>query len=180
MNQRQIGIALIIIGVLMAAFVTVAKLREDSHINAYVAKEKTCFLDDGTCLHAASGSLFYIFGGVISAAIIILGVYLVFFDKTQQMLATQGLEISAALKEAKVQEKAKDEFGAYLAAFNPDEQKVIKAVREQDGIEQSTLRYRTGITKSSLSLLLQSLEGREVISRKPAGKTNKVYLRKKF
>jgi uncharacterized membrane protein len=96
------------------------------------------------------------------------------------MLQEQHREISHALKEAKIETKQKDEFKAYLSAFSDDEQKVLLAIREQEGIQQSTLRFRTGMSKTSLSLMLKSLEEKGIISKKESGKTNKIYLRKKF
>ncbi len=179
MNQKQIGTILLIIGILLGSLVYVIKYNEDQVINKIIAEQDSCFLEDGTCLHESRNFTFYVFGWIISAALIILGVYLM-FDKTQQVLADHQVKVSSALKEAKEMEKEKDEFKAFLSGFDENEQKVIKAIHEQDGIQQSTLRFRVGMSKASLSLMLKSLEDRDIISRKTSGKTNEVYLRKKF
>ncbi len=179
MNQKQIGIILLIVSVILASFVYMVQSENEAYANEYMTKEGTCYLEDGTCLHKENLPL-YIFGWAVSGALILFAIYLLFIDKTQQTLAKQHLEVSSALKEAKSKEKEKDEFHAFLSGFNEDEQKVLKAIKEQDGIKQSTLRYRTGISKTSLSLMLKSFEKRKFISRKPSGKTKQVYLRKKF
>ncbi|MEM4260140.1 MAG: MarR family transcriptional regulator [Candidatus Woesearchaeota archaeon] len=181
MNQKQISIIIIIFGILLGIFVYYSKIREDKNINQIImAQGGSCYLPDGTCLHEDRDYTIYILGSVLSSVLILLGIYLLVFDKTQQMLVKQHLEVSRALREAKKNEKSKDEFNAFLSGFTNDEQKVLKAIREQDGIQQSTLRFRTGMSKASLSLLLKSLEERQIISRKASGKTNNVYLRKKF
>jgi uncharacterized membrane protein len=179
MNQKQIGTIVAIIGILLMIFTILAKNNEDRHIAAFVEKEGTCYAADGTCLHEQSRNLF-LFGGILSAALILLGAYLIFFDKTQKVLAEHQVKVSSALRDFKRQETEKETFHAFLAGFSAEEQSVLKAIKEQDGIKQSTLRFRTGMSKSSLSLLLKSLEERGIISRKESGKTNEVFLRKKF
>lgn len=177
MNQKQIGVIIAIIGIFLVIFVYTAKLREDKYMKEIMKQNNgSCFLEDGTCLHADRTFTLYIIGGALAASMVILGIYLIFFDKTQKVLAEHQLKVSSALKEA----TKKDEFTAFLSGFTKDEQDVLKAIKEQDGIQQSTLRYRTGISKASLSLMLKSLEERKIITRKESGKTNEVYLRKKF
>lgn len=177
MNQKQIAIIIFIIGVLLAVFVVMAKSREDAGVEMLIQEQGgSCYLDDGTCLHEDRDFALFILGGILAGALVILGVYLYFFDKTQELLYKHQKEVSSALKEA----KKKDEFKAFLSGFNDEERAVLSAIKEQDGITQSTLRYRTGMSKTGLSLLLKDLEGKTIISRKKAGKSNAVYLRKKF
>ncbi|HII17259.1 TPA: hypothetical protein HA361_05060 [Candidatus Woesearchaeota archaeon] len=176
MNQSHIGIIVILLGIILASIIFAVKAEQDSYFDKVIAEKGSCFLDDGTCLHDAKGSAWYIFGWIVAASLIILGIYLLYFDKTQAKLAEHQKLVSEALKEA----KEKDEFKAFLAGFTKNEQKILEAIQGQDGILQSTLRYRTGLSKTDVSLLLKSLEEREIVSKKPEGKTNKVFLRKKF
>jgi uncharacterized membrane protein len=137
-------------------------------------------MESGTCLHQDRNINFFIVSYVITSVLVVMGVYLSFFDKTEEILMDHQKKISRALKEAKAKEKEKDEFAAFLKGFSEDEQKVLKAIHEQDGITQSTLRYRVDMSKTSLSLMLKSLEERKYISREESGKTNKIHLVKKF
>ena len=64
-----------------------------------------------------------------------------------------------------------------LKALDPEEKTVIKAVKEQDGITQQTLRFRTDLHKSKLSLVLDGLEKKDLIRRIEQGKTKQVFLK---
>ncbi len=157
-----------------------AKSKEDAAINLIIHEQGSCYLADGTCLHDDRDYSLYVLGWGFSVALILFGAYIGFIDKTQKILAEHQLKVSSALRDAKKEGSKKDKFEAFLAGFNEEERSVLKAVQEQEGIKQSTLRYKTGISKSSLSLLLHSLEERDILSRKKSGKTNEVFLRKKF
>jgi DNA-binding MarR family transcriptional regulator len=176
MNQKVVGTVLVIAGIIITIFVFMAKAKEDAFIQAYVDKTGSCYLDNGTCLHEGRDYSLYIGGWILSASLIILGIYLLAFDKTQELMLKHHERIAGDLKEA----KEIHEWDAFLAGFSGDEQKVLKAIKEQDGIKQSTLRYKAGISKTGLSLMLKNLEEKDIITRKESGKTNEVYLRKKF
>lgn len=176
MNQKQIGSIILIVGILVSVFVYLAKVKEDSYINNYIKERNTCYLESGLCLHDNRSFNLYIAGFSVSVALILFSVYLIFFDKTQRQLAENQTILAKVLNET----AQNDKFSVYVKGFSEDEQKILLVVHDQDGIKQSTLRYKTGLSKTTLSLTLKSLEERGIISRKSAGKTNQVYLIKKF
>ena len=178
MNQKQIGIVILILGLLVGVLVISAKIREDRQVNAFIAQQGgSCYLADGTCLHEDRSYTFYFAGGSIAVALLMLGAYLMFFDRAQIMLAEQHLQVSTALRDANIRDTEDSRWNTFLKGFNEDERKVLSAVKDQDGIQQSTLRFRSGVSKSSLSLMLKSFEKKGIISRKEQGKTNQVFLR---
>ena len=67
-----------------------------------------------------------------------------------------------------------------MGALNEYEQKVIKAVREQDGITQATLRIRTDLSKTKLSFILADLEKKGLISKQIKGNTNQIFLKRQI
>jgi hypothetical protein len=176
MNQKMVGIILIAAGILLTLFVFLAKAREDAYIANFVKENGSCYTAAGTCLHDQEDWGLYIGGWVLSAALLILGIYILAFDRSDKLMLAHQERIATDLKAAKVS----NEWNAFLSGFKPDEQLVLKAVKEQDGIQQSTLRYRTGLSKAGLSLMLKDLEKKGIITRKESGKTNLVFLRKKF
>lgn len=176
-TNKHLGIILIIVGLVIASLTFMAKVKEDFYIETLIeAHDGVCILENDYCLHNDRNWVGYIIAWVLGASMILLGVYLCFFDKSYELFQKDRDHFTRELRKA----KSKDEFGAYLAGFSQEEQLVLKAIREQDGIQQSTLRYRVGMSKTALSLLLRSLEERDVISRKQSGKTKKIFLRKKF
>ncbi len=176
-TNKQIGIILVIIGLVLTILTSLAKEKEDFYIDTLIEEnDGVCVLENDYCLHQDRKLGGYIVGWVMGGSTIILGLYLLLFDKSHQQFTQQQEKFTKELKEA----KKKDEFAAYVAGFSEDEQSVLKAIKEQDGIKQSTLRFRTGISKATLSLMLKQLEEKKVISRKVSGKTKEVYLQKKF
>lgn len=91
-----------------------------------------------------------------------LGFYILLFDKDDKLAKRLDED---------------ERFGIVLKALDDYEKKVLKAVREQDGITQSTLRLRTNMSKAKLSYVLKELEKRNLIKRSPKGKTLEVFLR---
>ncbi|MCF7866371.1 MarR family transcriptional regulator [Candidatus Woesearchaeota archaeon] len=181
MKKKHIGFIIILIAIILTGLVQGSKMKEDKYIDTIIKTQGgSCYLEDGTCLHNDRNYVPFIVGWITSGTLLILGLYLLFFDKAQQQIEKQNLEISNALKEARQQNNEKDKFEAFISSFNKDEQSVLRAIHDQEGIQQSTLRYKTGMSKTSLSLLLKALEDREIISKSQDGKTNKVFLRKKF
>jgi len=73
-----------------------------------------------------------------------------------------------------------DKFNFLMGALNEYEQKVIKAVREQDGITQATLRIRTDLSKTKLSFILADLEKKGLISKQIKGNTNQIFLKRQI
>ncbi len=99
-----------------------------------------------------------------------LGFYLLFFNKTDE-------KIMKRLEDEKDKKIGEEKFSIILKALDSYERKVLEAVKEQDGITQSTLRLRTDMSKAKLSYVLQELEKKDLIKRTPKGKTLEIYLK---
>ena len=86
-------------------------------------------------------------------------------------------EIVSTLTNQKQVQNEEEKFSILLQGLSKDEQKVLKAVKEQDGISQSTLRLRADMHKSKLSITLKQLEEKGLVKKVTEGKTNKVMLK---
>jgi len=170
MDNKKLGIIMIIVGVLLISAVFFVKFREDALIEKIIMEEGTCFLEDGTCLHRDRNSMFYVASWILSSIIIALGVYLIFFDKSQK-------EILSTLENQKKIQVNEEKFNILLKGLDNDEKKVMKAVKEQEGITQQTLRLRADMHKSKLSIVLSELEKKGLVKRVEKGKTKQVFLK---
>jgi hypothetical protein len=177
MNQRLVGIILLIAGLFLFTSTLLFKHREDTAIDQLVTMQGgSCYLADGTCLHDDRDWTVYIASWAVAGSLVLLSLYLLFLDKTLASFAKHQEAFTRRVEEA----THKDQFQAYLAGFPPEERRVIMAVHEQEGITQATLRLRVGMSKAALSQMLEKLEHRGVVAKNPSGKTNKVYLRTRF
>lgn len=177
MNNKILGWSLIIFAVLMLSVLFYIKLSIDkayqAQIDFYETTGGTCPTDPNICPHTqkSKAQIPIYAGSAIMLAVASLGVYLIFFEKSQQ-------EVIKALKETK-DDKLKDEkFGILLSGLDEYEKKAIKAVKEQDGITQATLRIRTDMSKAKLSVVLAGLEKKGLIKKVVKGKTNQVFLKR--
>lgn len=182
MQQKKVGIVLLIVGLIFLVFVTGMKLQDDARIRAIINETGSCYLADSTCLHDQQGArlVFFIIGWILAGLLTLFGAYLAFVDKSQEQMMQHQQTISQALENAKHQDSKKEQFEAFLSAFEDEEKAIIKAIHDEEGITQSTLRYKTNISKATLSEQLKRLEDKQFIKRVPKGKTKQIYLVKKF
>ena len=117
-------------------------------------------------------SLSHIAVGLISF-IGALGIYLLFFSTSEEAILKR-------LEEEKNMKIEQNKFDLVLKAMDDNEKKVLKAVKEQEGITQSTLKYRTNLSKAKVSQILTDFERKSLVKREIKGKTYAVYLAENF
>lgn len=168
MDNKKLGIILIIICIVFSFLVFTFNQALDKYTEASCECEDMqnggfCPMDKQTPWQTYTGF-------ILISAVAALGIYLIFFEKSQK-------EIISALEKQKHIQVGEEKFNILLKGLNQDEQKVIKAVKEQDGITQQTLRLRIDMHKSKLSIILDGLEKKGLIRRIEKGKTKQVFLK---
>lgn len=164
MENKKLGLLLIIISILVGGiFVYYTNTLSKQSVELGCFNKPDCFaIEKGLSIsHVAIG---------IFSFILALGFYLLFFNKTEKAILER-------LENEKNEKISDMKFNILLKALDPFEQKVLKAVREQEGITQNTLRIRTDMSKAKLSYVLQELEKRGLIKRIEKGKTLAIYLK---
>ena len=169
MDNKKLGRILIIVcfglGILIFAF--------NNALDAQAKSSCECedMTDGGICPMEEQHTHWQTYVGIILiSGIAALGGYLIFFEKSQKAI------ISTLEKQKHIQIES-EKFDILLKGLNTDEQKILKSVKEQDGITQQTLRLRTDMHKSKLSIVLDGLEKKGIIARKEKGKTKQVFLK---
>ncbi len=164
MENKKLGIILIIISILVGGIFVMYSINLSEN-----SKEEGCFPNENCLVIERSLTINNFAIGVLSF-ILALGFYLIFFNKTEKAI----LDKLESEKNQKIEDM---KFDILLKALDPFEQKVIRAVREQPGITQNTLRIKTDMSKAKLSYVLQELERRGIVKRAEKGKTLEIYLK---
>ena len=102
-----------------------------------------------------------------------LGIYLLFFSTSEEAILKR-------LEEEKNMKVEQDKFELILKSMDDSEKRVLKAIKEQEGITQSTLKFRTDLSKAKVSQILTDFEKKHLVKRELKGKTYAVYLTENF
>lgn len=164
MENKKLGVLLIIIGVITGTFLIYFSLNLSKEYNNLNCSPTDECKSVGNLL-SMTNIAFGFFGFMLA-----LGFYILFFNKTEEKIMNR-LEDE---KNARVEE---ERFSLILMALDEYEKKVLTSVKEQEGITQNTLRLRANFSKAKLSYVLQELEKRNLIKRIPKGKTLEIYLK---
>ncbi len=164
MNNKRLGLIIIVISILVGIIVFSYnyQLRKYREVEGCIPQTEDCIQLESwfTLSHFAIGLIF----GTLS-----LGLYLIFFSRGEE-------EILKRLEEEKKNRIDEERFNIMLSMLDPIEQKVLKSIKEQNGITQQTLRIRNNISKAKLSQILTSFEKKNIIKRVKKGKTLEVHL----
>ncbi|MFH1399154.1 MAG: hypothetical protein ABIG95_03510 [Candidatus Woesearchaeota archaeon] len=168
MENRILGLLLIIMCVMLGGVIFAFHQK----LNAQTESSCSCteMEQGGFCPHQEQSSWQTYLGIILTSLIAALGIYLIFFEKSQK-------EILSTLENQKHIQIEDEKFNILLKGLDQDEQKVIKAVKEQEGITQQTLRLRTDMHKSKLSIVIAGLEKKGLVKKVAKGKTNQLYLK---
>lgn len=178
-SQKILGIVVIILALSMLFAVYSYKKQVDSLTTLLMISSGGQCVQNGVCIHKQSNLPLYL-GITFSALTLLLGVYLLITSRYQKHSSKAQEEMLKLLHQSKKKHTEDERFSLILKALDEDEKKVMSAVREQDGIEQSTLRIRTDLSKTKLSVVLSELEKKNLVKKVPEGKKNRVYIKTAF
>ena len=171
MDNKKLGWILIVICVVLGFLVFMFNSALSEHAEG--SCECEAMISGGTCPMDTGIPWQTYLGIILIAGLAALGIYLVFFERSQTAIIT-------ALEDHKKEQDSEEKFKLLLKGLDADEKKTVKAVKEQDGITQHTLRLRTDLHKSKLSIVLDRLEKKGLVKRVTKGKTKQVFLKIKI
>ncbi len=173
METKKLGFLIIgmsiVLGFIMFSYMTQLSVQEQS--NNCNPTEKCQQISSLFGLsHIAIGFLSFIFA---------LGFFLLFFNKNEAD-ASKYTDVLEKIQEEKTQKTAENKFNLLLRPLDENEKNVLTAIKEQEGITQSTLKYRANLSKAKVSQILTDFEKKDLIARKVKGKTYEVFLTENF
>lgn len=163
MNNKKVGVTLLIIGIIFGG-ILISIFNELARSGTEIG----CNLNEACRTIESSFSIVHLSFGVLGF-LLALGVYLLVFSKGEEMIMNKLEESTKATVRT-------DKFRIILSVLDEAEKKVLKAIKEHEGITQSTLMLRTDLSKTKLSYVVNDLEKRGIIKRKPHKKTFKIFL----
>jgi len=162
MQQKKLGLFIFLLSALLLVsfIILLSSLNQEiATLGCFENTECRKIETSLSVVHLAFG----VFGFLFS-----LGFYLFAFSKGEEAIV-QRLEKDT---QQKLQE---ERFFLLMKGLDEFEKKVVRAVREQQGITQNTLRLRVDFSKAKLSQVLAMLEKKGLMKREKKGKTLEVW-----
>ena len=139
MDNKKLGVLLMVLGiVIVGIFLYYNQMLTQQGLN------QGCVSSDTECVEIERNLSFIHVGIGLFAFLFALGFYILFFNKTEQAILKK-------LDDEKDNKIKEEKFDIILRALDSYEQKVMKTIKEQDGITQNILRLRTDMSKAKLS-----------------------------
>ena len=167
MNQKKLGVTVLILSIIIG-FVLIDFISQTKDLS----KEDGCFQDEECAIASSVLNSSHLGIGIIFS-LFSLALYLIIFSKSEDFWLKK-------LEQQRQDLTEEEKWEIVKLMLDENELKVIKAIKEQQGITQFTLRLRTDLSKSKLSEILTRFEKRGLIERQAKGKTLSVFLKKAF
>lgn len=197
MYHKKIGTIILVFTLVLAVVLYSLKYQAEKPLRDKIAAlggGETCDHPQGEqCPHQQLSKLlpYTYFGFSVLILLAGLGVYLVIYGQEMKNNYNNYININPDMIARRIErsleknrhkesqkESSEEKFNILLTALDEDEQNVLKAIKEQDGISQSTLKFRVDLSKTKLSLILTSFEKKNLITKVKTGKINHIYLKK--
>jgi len=163
MNNKKIGLTVIVMSVILSLVLFNFIGRIENSVN-----EAGCY-EDKECKNLGAALNYSHLGVGIIFALFSLGIYLIFFSRSEQALFEK-------LEREKDNLLRDDKLKIISMILDKNEQKIFDVIREKEGITQNMIRIKTDLSKAAVSQVLSNFERRNLIRREPDGKTYSVYL----
>ena len=157
MENKTLGIILIVISVLILITTIIYKIQVDSLVSELMETSGGECVINGDCVHQKSSLPLYL-GSILFVLSLGVGIYLLIFDKKTEKKETKKIEIPKNIYE--------------------EEKKIINVLNSKGGSAyQSDLIKETEFSKVKITRVLDKLEHRKIIERKRRGMANLVVLK---
>ena len=110
--------------------------------------------------------------------VVIIAWYLIFFGKEEKIVTQVHVKKIKVKEQIKPKAPSLDNYKKVMASLDTREKRILTILIEEKGSAmQSTLVNKTGLTKVSITRILDKLESMQLIERKRRGMTNIVILK---
>lgn len=171
MNQKHLGIGIIIASLILLAAIISFRVELDNAAKRLVEQNAGVCIIDGECIHEETSYPVQTYGGIIVASLLFaLGVYLAVVSNKRIKVLEKPIP--------KDDDISREETEKRIRLLNEEEKKVVSLLKESEGtMFQSDLVEKSGFTKVKITRVLDVLEGKKLVERKRRGMTNVVILK---